>query len=279
MKKFILNIIFLFSISLNSQELTKSEFDQVKNNVFEVIDKTISTEDFDILIRNLNFFDSTAIKKVKDKLDKKYSFIKENKDKNDNYILPFFTQNKKNKTINLTVYSFSITDDKDKILDKAKLDKAKYFFILETEVLVNENKEIKFQNSKIFVENKDIKYWFLDRFDDYMNITNPIYDKYQFIPPPPPPIPNFIDYSPMHYDDLLFTKMEKNMWKDAEDIVNKLVDYYPLKGRYYHLRAYVSYHLKKDYCNDLKKAVKNGILKEEPKLKYEIEKMLTNCSK
>lgn len=261
-----------------SQTLTKSEFDQINYFVYELIHKTRSSEDFKVLSKNLNFKDSISFEKFNNSLKSKYIFFENGQKVKNNFILPFYSKNVKENKLNLTIYSFSQIENSS-FNDASGLTQAKYFLIFETTVYMNELKQIFFENTNLLYENKDVKSWYLKRFDDYLTLTNPIHSKYQYVPPPPPSIPHFIEHSPMHYDDLLFTHIEKKEWREAEVFVNKLIDYYPQKGRYYHLRAFVSYHLNKDYCNDLKKAVKNGILKEEPKLKNEISKMLNKCGK
>lgn len=268
----------MFSISLCSQTLTKIEFDEINYFVNQIINKTSSSEDFKILSKDLNFKDSILFEKFNSSLMSKYMFFENGQKVKNNFILPFYSKNVNENKLNLTVYSFSQIENSS-FDDASGLKQAKYFLIFETTVYLNESKQIIFENTNLLYANKDVKSWYLKRFDDYLTITDPIHSKYQYVPPPPPPIPDFIEHSPLQYEEFLFNNLDNKEWKKAEINVNRLIDFYPLKGRFYYLRAMVSYNLKKEYCSDLKKAVKNGIYNEQPKLKSEISNMLNNCGK
>jgi len=178
--------IFIFIISTNSfgQSLTQEEFDKINNHIRELIFSSGHKKDMSILFKKLNInYDIVAANKISNiPLD----YV-------NNIVLPFYQESSEKNKLLLTVYFFTNIPETSKN-DLSGLSKAEYHFIVECQVSLLNN-DLFFENQALITEKSEILKWFLKTHKNYLTMTNSIHTDYGFIPPPPPPIPNSLEYS------------------------------------------------------------------------------------
>lgn len=262
--------IFIFVISTNSycQSLTQEEFDKINNRIRELIFSPGHKKDISILFKKLNInYDIVTVNKINDiPLD----YV-------NNIIFPFYQEsNEKNKLL-LTIYFFTNVPETSKN-DLSGLSKAEYHFIVKCQVSLLNN-DLFFENQILITQEREILKWFLKTHKNYLTMTNSIYNDYGFIPPPPPPIPNSLEYSPHHLDRMLNKYLDDEDWVNAEITVNKLAELYPNDPLSYYKRGYIKIYTKRlvEGCEDIEKSSILELSQNYPHHKEHFDKMKKIC--
>lgn len=276
MKHLFYIITILGSINSYCQSLSQNEFDKVLNNVKQIVYSTKTNDDFPVLLQSFSVKEDFS-KKLKKSIDEKV--IEFNKDiHSNNLLMYFFKESNSQNRLLLTVYAFSLIPEK-KQDDLSGFGYADYYFILECLIgLIDGEDKVVFENSSIKTEQNEIEQWYLFHHKNYLEVTEPIYKKYQFVPPPPIPLPNTFENSPYHIQLEARKYLDAKEWEKAEALYDKLIEYYPKDFIQFYNRGYVRIMTKKmGSCNDLNKALELGAADVYPELEKKINELKRYC--
>ena len=180
MKQLILIVLITFAQSLIAQDLTKLEFDLINNDVNQTIFRDIKeSKDFTVLINKFNLSKIDMEKVERLALKKNIQFSKKTDSKS--HILPFYVLSNTPGELQLTIFSLTIQNqnpDED-------FHRGKYHFVLTTTVNIIDGQPY-YKNSTFSTDKNEINQWFLNGYKTYLKRTKPIFEKYDYTPPPPP---------------------------------------------------------------------------------------------
>jgi hypothetical protein len=179
---FQLTILFC-SITLCSQNLTKSEFDELNYQVDLELEH-IENHHLEKLKISLNLENSKNFEKLKNVLSQ--GDIKFNKPNSRTFVSPHYKLTGIENQIELTISGMKILE---KINDE-KYQRASYYFIIKTIVELDKvSNKIKFYDAKIIINEKEIETWWLSQYKGYMENCRDLTNLYTYVcaPPPPPP--------------------------------------------------------------------------------------------
>lgn len=272
MRYLVLIILQLYcSLLIHGQDLTQNDFDLIDNDINNNLLSIKSDLDFIPLLKFLNI-DEAKI----DSLKQHFTNIPFNNGKDYNYVLSYYKEGNSSKNLSLTIFPCIMNPKADS--DLSKPAQAKYPFIIECFVELDGNRIVSFSNPELLSNESDVINWFVDVYKNYVIDTGIIHDKYGHIPPPPPPLPNIMTYTPSQIENMTNKYMESKEWDKAESSVNKLISYYPDDASFYLKRGYIKIlGSREGGCNDVERALNLNLLKTHPQLKENYEKIKIHC--
>jgi hypothetical protein len=168
---------------LFGQEIDQQGFDSINAEIKQTISTIHSSDEFDVLIEafNLNPTEAAKVEELQSATEVTFSKAKDTK----SYIFPVYFHADTTNVLQLTLYAFTVEPQRS----GESFSRAKYYFILTTIVDYSKNRLV-FKDSKVITEDRLINQWFLGGFQTYLEKTKPIFERYNFTPPPPPLPPN-----------------------------------------------------------------------------------------
>ncbi len=179
MKQLLLPFLFFCCCSINGQELSKKEFNEIflesgkvlnyiLNGEVDKIGELLQIKDLD------NFKDFERIF-----TEQKIPF---NSKSDHTYAHPFFYLSDTENILDLTIPGVMVLERRA----GEDYERSEYYFILKAQVIYDwESEEVSFKNAGILTEEKDFEQWWLRQFDSYLSEVKKVSDRFGFTPPPP----------------------------------------------------------------------------------------------
>ncbi|MCD2259773.1 hypothetical protein [Psychroserpens luteolus] len=151
------------------QTITKEDFKTVTGATFSII-KHIEKSNVDDL--KLSDSESETLK----------AQIKNAIPNTSIYTLPHFYLTERSNTFKMVIICFEIIKKENEDFNRGN-----YYFVIKSTVNINpESTVVSFYDSKVYTTSEDINTWWLSQCKDYLSETKKVYEKFDFVPPPPP---------------------------------------------------------------------------------------------
>ncbi len=183
MNNIFLVILFFNSLTIYSQNLTKSEFDEIDYQVDKII-QHIENHNIEKAKLILTLETSTNFDAFKSILSQKE--INYNKPNGNTFVSPHYKLTESENQLELIISGIKILEKRN----NEKYQRGKYYFILKTKVEINRpSNKVKFYTTEILIGEKEIEKWWLSQYKEYMKSCGEFKSLYEYVcaPPPPPP--------------------------------------------------------------------------------------------
>lgn len=179
MKTTMLIITFALTQFVNAQELTQKEFDRMHKDAQESLFQFAYTFNKNVFAKKFNLSESDLKSFRKVNSGKRIEFYEKPNDST--YMLPFYYLTDNPKELELIVFA---CQDLPKRQGET-FNRSDYYFVLKTNISLHDG-TVSYSKTELISLEEEINNWFLSGYKSYIDKTGLVYDKFGFIPPPPP---------------------------------------------------------------------------------------------